>query len=428
MKYIITALDNPTLNINIRKEKIFKILCKDIQYQDGILEILEKYKRIDFLIINELLPGKYKLEELINKINKKNKYIKIIIFLENKKEELENILYAKGVYKIFYNNEIEINNIIKIIKNEKEENNFIIKEELDNIKKLLIENNIEINFNNEQKLKINNKKYFKKLIKDKIQKNIIFKSFYKIKNRKKIINGIANIISILGTGGVGKSIFSVNLANSLIKDNKKVLIIDFDILNNSLHTILDVDKYSKKIIKNRNNHNLINNKINIDNFIININNKLDIISGINLLLDNKYKISCEKIKNVIDELKNYYNYIIIDNSSECLLDYTKNIIKNSDYCIFLIEANLLEIKKSKNLLNIYNKKWKIKKEKIKILINKYNKNSIEENIIKNIFKDYCFLGKIKFDENYNLLINENYNNYFNLKKINREYKNISKKI
>ena len=422
MKYVVTALDNPILNIEIKKEKELKILCKDIQYQEGILEILEKYKKIDFLIINELLSGKYKIEELINKINQKNKLIKIIIILENKKEEIENLLYAKGVYKIFYNNEIEIKKIINILKNEKKENeknNLIIKQELDKIKKLLLENNIEINLNNEQ-LKINNKKYLKKLIKENIEKNILVKRINKLINKKKKINGVCNIISILGTGGVGKSIFTINVAKSLLKENKKILIIDFDVLNNTLHTVLGVDKYPKKI-KNKEG-------LEIEKLIIKINNKLDLISAVNLLFDTKYKIDSEKIKYIINYFKKYYDYIIIDNSSENFLDYTKNIIYNSNFCIFLIEANLLEIKKSTKLLNIYNKKWNIEKEKINIVINKYNKNSIDENIIKNIFKNYNYLGKINFNEKYNLLINNNFNNFFEFKKINNEYKNISKKL
>ena len=110
-----------------------------------------------------MLSGKYKIEELINKIKEKNKKIKIIIILENKKEELENLLYSKGVYKIFYNNEIEIKNLINIINNYNEEN-IILKEELEKIKGILYENSIEINLNEKNPIKINNKKYIMKKI------------------------------------------------------------------------------------------------------------------------------------------------------------------------------------------------------------------------------------------------------------------------
>ena len=433
MKKIVTALGSQELNLQLKKERNIEILCKDIQYQEGVLEIIEKYKKIDFLIISELIIGKNKFEELIQKIIEKNNLIKIICILENRKIELENILYAKGIYKIFYNNEIEIKKIIEIMKNEKEINNIenkIYKDELDKIKNILIENEIEINLNNnENPLIFNYKKYIIKLIFNAIEKNKYLTIIKKIIVNKKIKNTKkCKIISFLGVAGVGKSIATVILAKAYEKENKKILIIDFDILNNSLHTILDVDKYPKKIKNIINKKDLIKNKINIFNLIININKNIDLISGINLLFDKKYKMSASKIKFIFDELKKYYDFIIIDNSAECFFDYTKNIIKESDYSIFLIESNLLEVKKSKNLLNIYFNNWNIEKDKIKILINKYNKNSIDKKIINDIFKEYKLLGKINYNENYNLIINKNFNDGFKIKKIINEYVNICKTI
>ena len=65
-----------------------------------------------------------------------------------------------------------------------------------------------------------------------------------------------NIICVIGTNEVERSIFTVSLAN-LLMDKNKVLIIDFDILNNNLHEILGIKKYSQKI----------RNKINVILFI-----------------------------------------------------------------------------------------------------------------------------------------------------------------
>ena len=384
MKKIITALGNPNLSEKIKKYKNIEILTKDIQYQEGIFEVLEKEKNIDFLILSENLLGKNKIENLIKKIKEKNNKLKIILVMENKNENIENILYFNGVNKIFYNNE-KIINIIKYIENKNEEKNTEIKNELENLKKLLIKNNIYLE--DEKEIKENNKE---KVINKKIKKE----------NTK--------VISIAGTGGIGKSIITLNLANILKENNQKILIIDFDILNKSLHTILGVNEYSKKIKNKLQKNNLINNKINIKELIIKINKKVDLISGINLIFDSKYKISSEKIKFIIEELKEYYDLIIIDTSSECFFDYTKNILKESDIILFLLEANLVEIKKAKNLLKIYNKNWKIKEEKIKLIINKYNEESVDEKIIKNIFSEYKILGKIKFNKKYNNLINKNF--------------------
>ncbi len=397
MKKIITAIGNEILNKKLKKENDFEVIIEDIQYKEGIIEYLEKENNIDILIISELLPGNIELKKLIEKIKNINSNIEIIIFLENKNTELENYLYAKGIYNIFYNNQIEIEEIIKIINNK----NIEINNELKEIKQMLLE---------KQKNKVNNKK----IILNKLINIFNKKQKYDLKEEK--------IISVTGTNGVGKSIFTINLANSLSNSKNKILIIDFDILNNSLHTILGIKKYSQKIRNKIKNNNLLK-EIKIEELIIKINSKIDLVSGINLLFDSKYKISSEKVKNILSKLKEKYEIIIIDTSSECFFDYTKELIKNSNLTIFILEANLLEIKKAKNLLNIYINNWEIPQESINILFNKYNENSIDISILKKIFSEFNILGKLSFNPQYNLIINKN-----NINKLNTILKNEHLKI
>lgn len=409
MKKIITALAEPQLNNELKKEKDFIVIGKDIQYQEGVIEILETEKEVDFLIISEALPGNEKLENLIEKIKQINNEVNIVIILENKKEELEKNLYSKNVYLILYN-KIEIKEIIKLIKNKKEDENEKIKKEINDLKKIIIEQNSKNKQNKKQKIK-----------------------------EVKELNSQKEIICILGSGGVGKSIFTVNLAKSLIYSKKKILIIDFDILNNSLHTILGVKKYSEKISKKIKENNLIKDKICLKELKIKINKRIDLISGINLLFDSKYKIDNIQFNNLFNDVKKFYDVIIIDTSSECFFNYTKDIIKKSNINIFIVEPNLLEIQKSKNILKIYKEEWNIDNNKINILFNKFNKNSIDINILKIIFSKYNIIGKIDINNKYNLIINKNANKIDkNIKKeylkiiekylINRKKQNFIKKI
>ncbi len=406
MKKIITAIGNPILNVNLKKENEFEIMSEDIQYQEGIFEFLEKEPNINCLILSELISGNLEIKNLIEKIKSINNNIQIILFLEKENKELENYLYAKGVDFIFYNNQIEIKEIIQIIKENKNEQNNELKKEIIELKKLLEEKNEKENIilNKSQKkekiINLYNKFFRKKVLKEKTKE----------------------IICVSGTSGVGKSIFTVNLAKSINKN--KILIIDFDILNNSLHTILGVKKYSEKIlnkIKNR------SNEIKIEELIIKINSKIDLISGVNLLIDSNYKINNIKLKNIFDVLAQDYNTIIIDTSSECFLDFTKEIMKLSSLNIFISETNLLQIKKAKNLLNIYINKWKIPIRNFNIVFNKYDLNSIDISILKNIFSDFNILGKLNFNTNYNLIINKNALGNLN-KKLQKEYLNIYKNL
>ncbi len=395
MKKIITALAEPQLNNELKKEKDFIVIGKDIQYQEGVIEILETEKEVDFLIISEALPGNEKIENLIEKIKQINNEVNIVIILENKKEELEKNLYSKNVYLILYN-KIEIKEIIKLIKNKKEDENEKIKKEINDLKKIIIEQNSKNRQNKKQKIK-----------------------------EVKELNSQKEIICILGSGGVGKSIFTVNLAKSLIYSKKKILIIDFDILNNSLHTILGVKKYSEKISKKIKENNIIKDKIGLKELKIKINKRIDLISGINLLFDSKYKINNIQFNNLFNDVKKFYDVIIIDTSSECFFNYTKDIIKKSNINIFIVEPNLLEIQKSKNILKIYKEEWNIDNNKINILFNKFNKNSIDINILKIIFSEYNIIGKIDINNKYNLIINKNANKID--KNIKKEYLKIIEK-
>jgi len=92
--------------------------------------------------------------------------------------------------------------------------------------------------------------------------------------------------------------------------------------------------------------------------------------------------------------------------------------------VFLVEGNLLELSKSKKLLDIYVNNWNINRNKINIIFNKFNKNSIDLNILKEIYDEYVVLGTIKNNENFNLLINSNFkNNILNKIKLKSVLKN-----
>ena len=426
MKKIITAIGNENLNKKLKEENNIEIIGADIRYKEGILELLEKEKNIDFLILSELLPREIEIKELIEKIKIINSYIQIILFLENKNQELENYLFAKGIYFIFYHNQINFLEIIELIKNEEKNSNRQLKIEIEELKKMLLQKekteNKKLNIFN----KIKNKEKTNKDNKINNNFNRTLKANDNSFNQENLNNEKREIICISGTSGVGKSIFSINLAKSFMENKNKILIIDFDVLNNSWHTILGIKKYSEKIKNKIKNNNLLN-EIKIEDLIIKINSKIDLISGINLLFDSRYKISSIKIKSILEKLKQKYEIIIIDTSSECFFDYTKEIFKNSNVNIFITEANLLEIKKAKNLLNIYINQWNIPQNNFNILFNKYNENSIDISILKNIFSGFSILGKLSINSKYNLLINKNNINFLE-KNLQKEYLKINQKI
>lgn len=244
-------------------------------------------------------------------------------------------------------------------------------------------------------------------IKIKIKKEIIKLKKIILRKKEETINRKNEIISIVGAAGVGKSIF-ISLFSKNIK-NKKILIIDFDIFNKSLDLIFGYDAQKQK-----------------EKTIIKISNNIDLLSKIEIFFAENNYLEKNKIKNILNNFSKKYDLIIIDNTSEYSCNYTKEILINSDEIIFLTDANLIELNKTKKILEKYINKWKIKKEKIKVVFNKININSINSKILKNLFSDFKILGKINFSNKYNLIINNNLK-ILN-KKINKEYLNIIKKL
>ncbi len=157
MKKIITSIGNQYLNQKLRQEKNIEVIGTDIQYQEGIFELLEKEIDIDFLIISETIEGERDVIQLIEKIKEINKTIKIILILENKKEEIENIILAKGIYKIIYHNQIDIQDFLKLInKHNESEENQELKQEINYLKELIRENSINQNNINKNSSNKNN--------------------------------------------------------------------------------------------------------------------------------------------------------------------------------------------------------------------------------------------------------------------------------
>ena len=111
---IITAINDKKIYSELENNKHIKIISKDIQYKEGILEMLEENKNINFIILKEDLPGQIKNIELINKIKKINSKIKLI-FILNKKEDIKENYFKKNNINYVYCSEINIKKILEII-------------------------------------------------------------------------------------------------------------------------------------------------------------------------------------------------------------------------------------------------------------------------------------------------------------------------
>ena len=115
MKKVLLAINNEKLIEKIKEDDNINLVNNNLQYREAILEILEKNKNIDFILISENIPGLISIEELIKKIKIINNKINIIFFLEkydiNKRNKLNNL----NINNIYYINKININKILNLI-------------------------------------------------------------------------------------------------------------------------------------------------------------------------------------------------------------------------------------------------------------------------------------------------------------------------
>jgi len=334
MHRILTAIGNEKINYKLRENEEFSIVYDDIQYEEGIFEILDKDNNFEYLVVNhDLIEENLKLfKKNIGKINEK---IKIIILINIKKEEINT--YEDNNYKIIkYNNE-----------------NIFLSEA--DIKELIL--NIE-------RIILNKKIIDKKENEEKASKITVF----------------------VGSNSTGKTTIISKIAQK-IDCRKQILIIDLNYLNKDMKLLLE-----KK--QNKTNNRLIN-KINNNIFLL---DNLEIINKFTNI--NKEKL----IKILIKKIRKKYDYIFIDTNSNFLEDKENLInrffLNELDLLIVFIIPDLIGIKRAKTIIEKLNE---CKNKKIKYIVNKKNKKSIDKEIIEKILNK-----KIHFEiEDFNTLLFKN---------------------
>lgn len=163
------------------------------------------------------------------------------------------------------------------------------------------------------------------------------------------------IISIANQkGGCGKTTTAINLASALSLNGKKVLLIDLD---PQAHASLGLDVESQDSIYNVISR-LTPRKLKIADIIQRVENHFDIIPSNILVGTLEQELSDEigrelKLKEVIDPIKNQYDYILID-CAPSLGILTVNSIRLSDEIIVPVETSRFSMQGVEHLTEIVN--------------------------------------------------------------------------
>ena len=440
MKKILTAINNPNLNKKLSEQEFIEIPYKDIQYKEAILEILNEDNYFDIIIINEKLPGEINFIELIKKIKKINKKIKIIIILEKENEIKENELKKLNINEIYYNNKITLEYLIKIIKEKEINKEEELKKEINELKEIIKMNKLKNDTKKMKNIKNNNKKNFSRndIFHNQKLFNQVIDIIKEVKYKEKEINIKENcngtVINISGYKGSGKSVITLMLSKVLSDKSYRILIINFSSeeinfysymfnyskgntkkfyikkkyfyrksksINSQKSNKINIKnlKLKKEILKNKiyKFKNFYNIEKNINNRLKNYNKNIKILN-INKLNKNYFEI--KYLNKIIKYLKNNFNYIFLEINYEEKIK--KEIIKIIDKNLIILEPNKIGILRAEKIIKELNI---IETEKINIIINKNNKNSINKEIINKYFYNYKILNIINNTTVFEKMIN-----------------------
>ena len=205
--------------------------------------------------------------------------------------------------------------------------------------------------------------------------------------------------------------------------------IDFDLVNNNLYTMYGVNSIPRSMKDKLKDDEYLSefrlNEKNIEKLLVKVSHKIDLISSVKYVFDENYILKHEKIEEMIEKLKEKYDLILIDTTSDIRYQkLMKELINISSKTVCLVEGNLVCMKKTKELLETNRQNTK----KINIIYNKKNKYTIEENVLKMIFFKYKFIGTLSYDCKYDKIINKNLNALYITSNIEKEFTKIANKL
>lgn len=369
---IILALNNEYIKKELEKE--YKQVYKyDISTKENLIEYIarKENQNSDVIVITkENLSGNIDKRLFPKQIRIANKHIRVIYIVEKLEDEYKKYLFSNEIFTIIESNNLNYSTLKEVI----DEDKLVIYKDLEST------NSISVN---EPAIKYN----------------------YNVKNQ--VIP--KKMIAVYGTSGSGKTYVSSLISKNISKDlNLSLVLLDMDIQNpaidifnnlpinnNGLNQIVtDVDKQERI------------NKL-IDKYTIKDKNnkKLWYMTSNTTLFDCQNKLSNKYYNEIYKSICDKFDYSIVDLPSSPFLDVVPYTLKRADIIYFVVNPNYISIRQAIKYLDLLNKLWDIPKNNIKIIVNKIQKNSLDNFQIKSLLSGYEIVCNLTFIEDLESYIN-----------------------
>lgn len=185
-------------------------------------------------------------------------------------------------------------------------------------------------------------------IKDMDRKNIGYEEFVKIRTNIQYANIDNDLKVILFTStnkNEGKSTLSLNTAYKFSElEDTKVLLIDCDFRNPSINKIMNMSN-SKGIM------DVLMGKKDLKSCLEKINDNLDVLFTGKIPQNPTEILSSKKMKNLIEQLKEEYDYVFIDTPPAGIVSDCSILSRYSDGVIYIIASKDSEIDYIKDSIN-----------------------------------------------------------------------------
>ena len=378
------------LNNEFVREKIFErygedVYKYDLSSKEELIEFLTTKDEPYVVITKDSLEGQMDSKMYIKQIKIASENSKIIYIVDSLDSEYKQFLFANEVFNILQSNNLNINDIISSI---------------DEDSKIVYRNSSNQSQNS--------------------LKEPLFE--YKVNVSNSMIS--KKNIAIYGTSGAGKSLVASVISKYIANQLKiSLALLDMDVQNPSIDILSNIENNNdglNKIIDDLDRRQNINSVI--DKYMINDKNnkKLWYMTNNASIFDIQNKYSNKYYEKIYTTVNQKFDYTMIDLPSSPFLDVVYYTLDNADDIFFVINPNYASIRQAIKYLDLLTKLWNIPKEKIKIIVNKVQKNSLDDIQIESLIKDYEIVLNVPYIKDLDSYINgavQNLNLNINMSKL-----------